>query len=59
MKTIADYHDVECTSDQVIVRIKEMVNKLKKHNAIQAGKGDQDPISVIDHASGNFNEIKR
>jgi len=40
MKTIADYHDVECTSDQVIVRIKEMVNKLKKHNAIQAGKGD-------------------
>jgi dynein heavy chain len=39
MKTISDYHDVEVTCEHVIIRIKEMVNKLKKHNIVLAEKG--------------------
>lgn len=44
MKTIADYHDVEVTCDQVIHRIKEMVNKLKVNGVHIGEKGTEDPI---------------
>jgi len=58
MKSISDHHDVEVTSDLVIVRIKEIVNQLKKHNVSFTEKGSEDPIQSIDNSCSEFQEIK-
>lgn len=57
MKTISDMKDVELKSDSVILRMKRMVEKLRKHNVTNIGKAGEDPNASIDMAASEFAEV--
>lgn len=56
MKVISDVKDVDAKHEAIILRLKNMVAKLKKHNVPLQEKGGEDPLSAIDNAKSSFNE---
>lgn len=44
MKVISDVKDVEPKCEGIVIRMKEMVNKLKKHVVTIVEKGEEDPL---------------
>lgn len=56
MRVISDVKDVEPKCEGIVVRMKEMVNKLKKHGVQIMEKGEEDPLQSIDNAYTQFNE---
>ena len=50
MRVISDVKDVEPKCEGIVVRMKEMVNKLKKHGVQIMEKGEEDPLQSIDNA---------
>lgn len=50
MRVISDVKDVEPKCEGIVTRMKEMVNKLKKHGVAIMDKGEEDPLQSIDNA---------
>lgn len=57
MRVISDVKDVEPRESGIVVRLKDMVVKLKKHNVIVQEKGAEDPLQAIDNANTEFKEM--
>jgi dynein heavy chain len=57
MKVISDVSDVTTKYEDIVSRMKEIVNKLKKHGVPLVEKNQEDPLVAIDSAVSKFKEI--
>ncbi len=56
MKVISDVSDVTNKYEDIVTRMREIVNKLKKHGVTLVEKNQEDPLLSIDNAVNMFKE---